>query len=57
MESGDFEQTRRAHAAADAHRDDDVLRAATLTFDQCMADHACAAEKSALPSALKVRVV
>ena len=30
----------RAHAAADAHRHDDVLRAAPLAFDQRMAGEA-----------------
>ncbi len=32
-----LEQARRAHAAADAHGDDDMLRAAALAFDQRMA--------------------
>src|SRR6266566_4453642 len=38
--SRDFEQAGRAHAAADAHRDDDVLRAAALAFDQRVAGEA-----------------
>src|SRR5580765_5113464 len=36
----DLEQSRCAHAAADAHRHDAVLRAAPLAFDQQMAGHA-----------------
>ena len=33
-----FEQARRAHAAADAHRDDDMLDAAALAFDERVPD-------------------
>jgi hypothetical protein len=35
-----FEQSRCAHAAADAHRHDAVFRAAPLAFDQQVAGHA-----------------
>src|SRR5947209_4100953 len=35
-----FEQPRCTHAAADAHGDDDVLRAAPAAFDQRVADKA-----------------
>src|SRR5438034_6699603 len=38
-----LKQPRRAHAAADAHRDDRMLGAATLAFDQDMPGHARAA--------------
>src|SRR2546422_5900658 len=38
--SNHLEKTRRAHAAADAHGDDDVLRAAPLAFDERMAGEA-----------------
>ena len=41
--SNHFEQPRRAHAAADAHRDHDELRAAALAFDERVADEARAA--------------
>ena len=41
--SGDFEQSRCAHAAADAHRDDDMTRATPLAFDQRVTGHARAA--------------
>src|SRR5262245_1186674 len=41
--SVNLEQSRRAHAAADAHGDDRVLRAAPLAFDQDVAGHARAA--------------
>src|SRR5262249_12095230 len=37
-----LEQPRRAHAAADAHGDDDVLRLAAAAFDQGVAGAACA---------------
>ena len=43
LTSVDFEQTRRAHSAADAHGDDDMFRAAALAFDQCVARQTCAA--------------
>src|SRR5438270_4224878 len=36
----DLEQARRAHAAADAHGDDDVFRAPAPPFDERMADEA-----------------
>src|SRR5206468_10370536 len=38
--SKNFEHARRAHAAADAHRDDDALGAAALAFDQRVAGQA-----------------
>src|SRR6266481_1512518 len=38
--SGHFEQTCCAHAATDAHRDNNPFRAAALPLDQCMADEA-----------------
>ena len=34
--SGDFEESRGAHAAADAHRHDDAFRATSAPFDQRM---------------------
>src|SRR5947209_3717352 len=36
----DLEEPGRAHAAADAHRDDDITNSAALTFDQRVTDHA-----------------
>src|SRR4051812_26442707 len=41
--SNHFEKTRRAHAAADAHRHHHQLRLAALAFDERMADEARAA--------------
>src|SRR2546425_191058 len=41
--SAPLEQSRRAHAAADAHGADDVARAAALALDERVADHARAA--------------
>src|SRR5207237_4323718 len=38
--SGDLEQPCRTHAAADAHRADDVFRAASFALDQRVPDHA-----------------
>src|SRR4029079_19482625 len=38
----DLEQSRRAHAATYTHRNDDVLHAATLTFEQRMVHQSCA---------------
>src|ERR1700722_6918839 len=43
LSSGDFEQSGRAHAAADAHGHDDIARAAPLAFDQRVPGHARAA--------------
>src|SRR5580693_5516392 len=40
--SGDFEQARGAHAAADAHRDHDVFYLAPPSLDQRVTDHASA---------------
>src|SRR5262245_54468465 len=37
---GDFEQPRRPHSAADAHRHDHVLRAAALALDERVAGEA-----------------
>src|SRR5471032_375780 len=42
--SGHFEQTRRAHAAADEHRDDDVLHAPPLALDERMTHEARAGD-------------
>src|SRR5262245_3181717 len=36
----DLEKSRGSHPAADAHRDDDVLDAAPLSFDEGVPDHA-----------------
>src|SRR4051812_3977011 len=41
--SNDFKKTRRAHAAADAHRRDHQLRLAAFAFDERMADEPRAA--------------
>src|SRR5438270_13711275 len=43
------EQPRRAHAAADAHGDDRMLRAAPLTLDQDVAGHARPAHAERMP--------
>src|SRR6478672_7791658 len=43
-DSEHLEDARSAHAAADAHRDDDLLRAAALAFDQRMAGETLAAD-------------
>src|ERR1700733_5971795 len=40
---GDFEQSGRAHAAADAHRHHDIARAAAFALDQGVTGHARAA--------------
>lgn len=37
-QSGDFEQSGRAYATADAHRNDNITRTAPLPLDQRMAD-------------------
>src|SRR6185295_1849343 len=42
--SQDFEHAGSAHAAADAHRDDDLLGAAALAFDQRVTGEALAAD-------------
>src|SRR5580704_8124817 len=47
--SGDFEQSRRAHAAADAHGHDDIARAAPLAFDQRVTGEAGAAHPIRMP--------
>src|SRR6202030_1005254 len=40
MVSQDLEEPGRAHAATDAHRDDNITNPAALTLDQRVTDHA-----------------
>ena len=43
----DFKQASSAHAATNAHGDDDIFRTATLTFDERMADQTARALEEA----------
>src|SRR6185436_8864890 len=47
--SGHFEQSRSAHATADAHRDHDPFRAAPLALDERMARQARARHSIGMP--------
>src|SRR5882757_10029850 len=57
--SRDFEESGCSHAAADAHRHDDELDAASLPFDECMAHEtrACHAVRMADGDPSTVHVV
>src|ERR1700742_471231 len=49
--SRDFEQAGGAHAAADAHGDDDVTHLAPFALDERVPDHARAAHAVGVPDA------
>ena len=53
LPSRDFEETRSAHAAADAHRDHDVLHSASLSLDERVTDHAGTGRDLLQPATLR----